>query len=782
MKTTIKTFCAAFSAILLTFAGCSDLTESKNDEIKTTRTDTKSCLVTGKVLVSGARSASSSLPLDGLSYSVDAYERTPSNPDTPRSIDGTFDETSMSYSIFLDEPGEWTIYVRAKRDDSASHILNGLLVVAVDDYFKAKPVSAKPVSEIAKNMDIALQPGYSTIESDAGAINLSIQDATSTSRVKSLSFNADLYSTAGNDNSLAETRTVDFESGVARINLTNIKPNPYKVTFSFFDEDGTTLYKCTEAIEVFGGFTTDTWYGSGSHLKYDENTGKTNFVITDELIEKYGPDFVPSTQMVLYSIEGEGVNQHFEYNLVDYSVTSDGEGKSSISFGTIPATPTASNDSSSDNSFCFDGNGNFYAVTKRLESSTYITSNKTDFGKETATANNGAMYLYGDLGSKIAVDRKTNFLYIFDSQNMELHRITNEDGSYTYNDQNSYYCDSKTYKLSSDEIVSDSTSFMMYDGVAYFARIRSEYDGALVVYLDVAWVDLYNESGDGCPVESVGTLITSFGFGDSTEISDMIYQDGLLYLLAREIVLSPNGLTFKSRGAVLQYDLSRSTLNCIGLAGNIVTTESETEYVYTAYHESTSQNTLDGYQLYTDELLKEPLLLDVSTIKSSGGEPIFEICSPKTSYESGELTLSNSAFYGPQKFIALKPKKLVIADDGVAFYTDAYGAYKYKNVNRVVEVDLESFSTGTANLATKETDKDFDFTNTDTVYSDLGMSGSYWAHTLSQSVDAYALDEDGTVDGFGIGDVTTLYSSLKNGCGFSSFFSNGGRPIIPCGD
>lgn len=49
----------------------------------------------------------------------------------------------------------------------------------------------------------------------------------------------------------------------------------------------------------------------------------------------------------------------------------------------------------------------------------------------------------------------------------------------------------------------------------------------------------------------------------------------------------------------------------------------------------------------------------------------------------------NKDFAGPQKFIAVKPKKLVISDSGIAFFTDDEGILKYKNVNRVVELDLE---------------------------------------------------------------------------------------------
>ena len=55
-------------------------------------------------------------------------------------------------------------------------------------------------------------------------------------------------------------------------------------------------------------------------------------------------------------------------------------------------------------------------------------------------------------------------------------------------------------------------------------------------------------------------------------------------------------------------------------------------------------------------------------------------------------------FVGPQKIIALKPKKLVIADTGYAFYTNANedNAVSKKKVKRVVELDLENLSMGDA--------------------------------------------------------------------------------------
>ena len=101
-------------------------------------------------------------------------------------------------------------------------------------------------------------------------------------------------------------------------------------------------------------------------------------------------------------------------------------------------------------------------------------------------------------------------------------------------------------------------------------------------------------------------------------------------------------------------------------------------------------------QLFIDEEYTKALILpsvisytDNSEDKKLDTTEFFpSIYSPATLATS----LSNSCFYGAEKFIAIKPKKLVIADDGFAFYTASDGGIKFKNVNRVITVDLEKFA------------------------------------------------------------------------------------------
>ncbi len=155
--------------------------------------------------------------------------------------------------------------------------------------------------------------------------------------------------------------------------------------------------------------------------------------------------------------------------------------------------------------------------------------------------------------------------------------------------------------------------------------------------------------------------------------------------------------------------------------------------------------------------------------------------SPVTTLSGSNLQLSTKAFYGPQKFIAIKPKKLIISDDGIAFYTDAEGLYKYKNVNRVVIVDLEKFSAEDNEFECVVTSLEFDYkeVNGSGYLESNQTSGSYWNFTLPYPIPVY------------IRDTKELYQNCIY-CGDREYMQNdslkffgetgdggcGGRPLI----
>ena len=62
-----------------------------------------------------------------------------------------------------------------------------------------------------------------------------------------------------------------------------------------------------------------------------------------------------------------------------------------------------------------------------------------------------------------------------------------------------------------------------------------------------------------------------------------------------------------------------------------------------------------------------------------------------------DTQLSSGYFYGPRKFLAIKPKKLIFADDGFMFYGTNDNP-SGKDVNQVIEFDIESAMFDSYNL------------------------------------------------------------------------------------
>ena len=156
-------------------------------------------------------------------------------------------------------------------------------------------------------------------------------------------------------------------------------------------------------------------------------------------------------------------------------------------------------------------------------------------------------------------------------------------------------------------------------------------------------------------------------------ITDMLYQDGRLYLLYKEAFSwsgSPSPTTIGNRGAVIEVNLFDGSVRNTDLTTSEL---SNTEYKLQGYYNDSL--------MYTDEECTIPFIPSEEILMNSNVE-YPKICFPNEGEKS---------FYGPTRFIAVKPKKLVIADEGLAFYTDNE-LLRYKNVNRVVYVDLENFA------------------------------------------------------------------------------------------
>lgn len=731
-----KTFRAAMgifgSAILLSLlASCSEL----NDGSKDTSSSIKSCTVSGRVSVGSAipselanvastdaRSATSLLPTDGLTFSVYAYKGWDSDIDASKSLDGTFDQSSMTYTIKLNEIGNWTIYVKGEATESGSGISGQAEVTVGDDY-----------AAIAQA--IILKPEYSV--NGYGTVSLTLKD--SSGKIKSVSYYAPKMMLVGNENSFAENETIDFVDGVATISRDDVKAGNYTIEFTFDDENGNTLYKCQEIVSVFAGFTTDTWVGTGSHLV--ENEGVVEFVVTDELISLYGAETIPTTKMVLYNTSTSVTSSSTSAYLADSATD------------TMPETADFSGYYAS--CFAFDNEGNVYYLDVTESTPKYLTIKSSKDGFTTITTT------IGGYNPKVFIDRAEDTLWIYAyNSTMNLYGYkkisagTRESGepdvTYILSDFNGD--PEGKYSMYSPY----SISFAANDGLLYAATPDYFTYGNLEDCVKTSSTSSSNKIfyGEKAIALNLSGKISDYG----GSISDMLYQDGYVYILVRDVYnnvseVSPDSYAFYSRGALVRVNTWNNKVSePLGLLSEPRDSTSSKFYAYMdSKHVLTNDETKDddGNTLWDQIAADSSNWLTIAGNNGNYNSYYYDYSDPENSDPDTRKTIAETLpklysptedndseyFYGPQKFIAINPKKLVIADDGHAFYIDSNSIWAARNKNRVVEVDLESF----AITATTDTSATFSYTGSgDSISSDftsiesLGLSSCVYLSNGSE--------------------------------------------------
>lgn len=361
-----------------------------------------------------------------------------------------------------------------------------------------------------------------------------------------------------------------------------------------------------------------------------------------------------------------------------------------------------------DYSFCFDANGNFYALSSYGVYSTtesYIKSNNEIIGS-------GGTYECKDgsgnwmLFTAIACDLKKNELYLLQDKYSAGTGHTNilfGTGDFIESGTNAQIA----YVLKRDSLGFDTqgvanNAFAVYDGTAYFMIKDLEgkyYFVKAVLSKENTSSASYGRETYDVNLERIHTISLPYSASnDDFVINDMLYQDGNVYLLGCETSKSlystgdgsNNTATadVKSRGIVIGVDVS-SGAPVYGqreLGWYVETVDKSSTYFY-AYNGVGASNPINLYSVAGDSEGNNDAANKVVAKASE--------CS-KAGTPLGNLYLHSTAdsafFYGPKKFVAIKPKKLVIADDGIAVYTDELGVLCFKNVDRVITIDLETFS------------------------------------------------------------------------------------------
>lgn len=304
---------------------------------------------------------------------------------------------------------------------------------------------------------------------------------------------------------------------------------------------------------------------------------------------------------------------------------------------------------SSKRGFCFDDRLNLYVASD---------SGVKRYDRQSAgtyTANSFLTILSDQTVTGVAFDMATNILWVltYSGSTYTLKGYDNPAGYAVDATTSVAYDYSGTYSGSGAEI----SSFAVHNGTVYLAmrelteQVYNIYTAACPVSNDVSAVIT--------PLKGIGDLAAAAGISgisDNAVISDMSVVDGALYVLFREV--SPYNENLSSNFSNLTDNYSRGGVIKLNITGNV----------------SVDTNFGTGGILgWTTE--------SAGTVISDDSSATYNCYWPAPG--------SIDRFYGPSRFIAVAPKKLVIADDG-GYYEDSSVIQK----NRVVTVDLSGSQPG----------------------------------------------------------------------------------------
>ena len=302
----------------------------------------------------------------------------------------------------------------------------------------------------------------------------------------------------------------------------------------------------------------------------------------------------------------------------------------------------------------FDANGNWYGIRSNLESGAEIVSNTFD---DVVTIDYSDD-IHGSYG--ITIDTKNNIFYAYciNEATLDIYKYPNLISSKGNDVSRVSY--TRSYGMMHYLIIVNNG--ICYDYVYEYFNDQPAY--CLYQY------SIPNTDGNIDTEININTekkLITNKLFNDisNISISDMVYTDGYLYAIAK------TNKSNASRGMLVKCNVSSGEVFTLG-------------YV--------PDKTITNYKAGIE-------------IRFNGSSNVIIQSTNLTDYyirtfAEGELYAPynniNSYFVGPEKFIAIKPKKLAISDAGMFFYTNDNGVLAKKKANRVVEIDLETLSMETA--------------------------------------------------------------------------------------
>lgn len=305
---------------------------------------------------------------------------------------------------------------------------------------------------------------------------------------------------------------------------------------------------------------------------------------------------------------------------------------------------------SSKRGFCFDDRLNLYVASD---------SGVTRYDRQSAgtyTANSFLTILSDQTVTGVAFDTATNILWVL-TYSGSTYTLQGYDNPAGYADVSAVTYDYiGTYSGSGAEI----SSFAVHNGTVYLAMPELMEQVSLIHNIYTADCPDSNVSAVITPLKDIEDLAGAAGISDNAVISDMSVVDGALYVLFREVSYNEES---SSNFSNLTDNYSRGGVIKLNITGNVSV---DTNNVSVDTNFGTG-----GILGWTTE--------SAGTV--SEGQDTYNCYWPAPG--------STDRFYGPSRFIAVAPKKLVIADDG-GYYEDGSVTQK----NRVVTVDLSGSQPG----------------------------------------------------------------------------------------
>ncbi|MBR5400990.1 MAG: hypothetical protein IK102_04180 [Treponema sp.] len=320
--------------------------------------------------------------------------------------------------------------------------------------------------------------------------------------------------------------------------------------------------------------------------------------------------------------------------------------------------------------YCFDAEGTFYAITVEgdvAEHNYYLESKNK---KEVILDSVDSAYSV----KQLICDYVTNELYFYYSYDADIIEIKNLTKKIVWNGDK--------YDLihrTGDGV--DVFSIVINDGYIYSLN-EIEYNSFLFKskILSSNTPNTF-EIGDVIKSISIENVIE---YGDDIwelNFGELYYQDGYFYITTYP---ENDEIAFINMGGIIKVSFDDPSPKYLGFNYKIQDFTSKGSFII--YREPTVDTGIYEYLVKKQDPSKLYSLSYSAVSGDTNMRSYFEkkYCQPQTE--------KSEQLFGLGYIVALKPKRLVFSDEGRFFYVDNDQNWKYKNVNRIVTVDLESFT------------------------------------------------------------------------------------------